>query len=161
MKRSVIIALSLLFTLAACVDETDRYTIPFAPVNFTVDLLGYDHKLNNALSYKVFTEKDRRVDSDRFGFAGLLVVAVVNGNTLSLFAYDLCCPYEDSKIIKVEPRSDGKAECPVCGSVYVTMDGNTSGHTMYGFGTPEKGPSSEALQSYRVILQNGVYHISN
>jgi nitrite reductase/ring-hydroxylating ferredoxin subunit len=141
------------------VDETDRYTIPFAPVSFTVDLLGQDHKLNIALSYKVFTEKDRRVDSDRFGFAVLLVVADVTGN--ALFAYDLCCPYEDSKIIKVKPRSDGKAECPECGSVYFTMYGSTSGNMMYGFGTPEKGPSSEALQSYRVILQNGVYHLSN
>ena len=151
MKSGVIIALSLLFTFAACVDETDRSTIPFAPVNFTVDLLGYDHILNNALSYKVFTEKDRRVDSDRFGFAGLLVVADVTGN--ALFAYDLCCPYEDSKIIKVEPRSDGKAECPECGSIF---------RTIFGLGTPESGPATEPLQIYRVLpLQEGAYQLTN
>jgi len=151
MKRSVIIALSLLLALAACVDETDRYTIPFAPVNFTVDLLGRDYELNKALSYKVFTEKDRRVDSDRFGFAGLLVVADVTGN--ALFAYDLCCPYEDSKIIKVEPRSDGKAECPECGSIF---------RTIFGLGTPESGPATEPLQIYRVLpLQEGAYQLTN
>jgi len=151
MKSGVIIALSLLFTFAACVDETDRSTIPFAPVNFTVDLLGYDHILNNALSYKVFTEKDRRVDSDRFGFAGLLVVADATGNTL--FAYDLCCPYEDSKSIKVLPGDEGKVKCPSCGSVFATM---------YGQGNVVSGPASQSLQRYRVIpLHPGVYRLSN
>lgn len=155
----LVIMLAGLFCFTGCTDETDEFTIPFAPVNFTIDLRSYDHILNNALSYKIFTEKDRRVDSDRFGYAGLLVVTDATGN--GIYAYDLCCPYEDDKHIRVEPRDDGKAKCPECGSVFVTMYGNTSGDIMSGFGTPERGPATEALQSYRVMRQNGVYRITN
>lgn len=134
-----------------CTDRTDEFTIPFAPVNYTIDLQGYDHELNNPLSYKIFTGKDRRLDTDRFGFAGLLVVADATGNTL--FAYDLCCPYEDNKEIIVIPVNDGRAHCPSCGSIFITH---------YGQGSVATGPASQPLQRYRVtLLYQGVFRIGH
>lgn len=153
MKR-FLSATFLFILILSCVDDTPRLTIPYAPVNFTVEPEGQDYTLREGMSYKVFTEPRR--DTDRLGYAGLLVVADATGR--NLFAYDLCCPYEDKKNIRVIPRADGKAECPGCNSVFVTM----FGYSGFGFGTPEKGPSKEPLQSYRVIsLQPDVYQITN
>ncbi|MDD2931948.1 MAG: hypothetical protein PHO39_09805, partial [Fermentimonas sp.] len=93
MKRCLL--LTILFILfLSCEDNTPRLTIPYAPVNFTVDLNSYDYSLRESLSFKIFTETERRFDSDRFGYSGLLIVADVTGSTI--YAYDLCCPYEDN-----------------------------------------------------------------
>ncbi len=151
MKRPVVVLLLLLLLFVACVDEAGEFTIPIAPVNFEIHLVSYDVELRNALAYKIFTEEARRRDTDRFGYAGLLVVTDAAGSTL--FAYDLCCPYEDNKNIKVVPVGDGKAECPSCGSVFVTM---------YGQGSVAQGPARQSLQRYRVIpIYQDTYRISN
>lgn len=151
MRRPVIVLLLLLLLCTACLDETERFTIPFAPVYFEVQLTSYDVELRNPMSFKVFTDAERRRDTDRFGYAGLLVVADMTGN--ALYAYDLCCPYEDNKSIRVVHGGNGKAECPSCGSVFVTM---------YGRGNVVEGPASQSLQSYRVIpLYQDTYRISN
>ncbi|HBT84419.1 MAG TPA: hypothetical protein DEB12_00730 [Porphyromonadaceae bacterium] len=155
MKRCLL--LTILFILfLSCEDNTPRLTIPYAPVNFTVDLNSYDYSLRESLSFKIFTETERRFDSDRFGYAGLLVVADVTGSTI--YAYDLCCPYEDNRNIKVEPTGDGKAICYECKSVFDIM----RGHSGLGFGTPVSGPSEEPLQSYLVYSSRpGVYEVVN
>ncbi len=153
MKKSLSIIFFLIFILT-CVDDTARLTIPYAPVNFTIDLNGYDHSLRDGMAYKVFTEP--RISSDRLGYAGLLAAADATGS--AVYVYDLCCPYEDDKNIRVIPRGDGKAECPKCNSVFITM----FGYDGFGFGTPETGPSKESLQSYHVISsQPGVYRVTN
>lgn len=151
MKRYFSIA--FLFLLS-CVDNTPRFTIPFAPVNFTIDLNAYDHSLREGMSYKIFT--DPRLSTDRLGYAGLLAVTDVTGS--NVFVYDLCCPYEDNRNVRIIPRGDGKAECPGCNSVFVTIYGQSG----LGFGTPEKGPSEEPLQSYQVYSSRpGVYEVVN
>lgn len=151
MRRPVVVLLLLLLLCTACVDEAEEFTIPIAPVNFEMHLASFDVELRNALAYKIFTEEARRRDTDRFGYAGLLVVADMTGNTL--YAYDLCCPYEDNKSISVVPGGNGKAECPSCGSVFVTM---------HGQGNVVKGPARQPLQRYRVIpTYQDTYRISN
>lgn len=156
-KRSVVFKLALVLflsmSLGACKDETPRATIPFAPVSFQIDLNGLDHPLKNALSYKTFTEQDRRSGEDRFGYSGVLVVSDATGT--SLYAYDLCCPHEKRRETKIVPNDDGTAECPVCGSMFVTL---------YGRGTVEKGPGTEPLQRYRVIplaVHPGMFQVVN
>ena len=50
---------------------------------------------------------------------------------------------------------NGKAVCPKCGSVFVTM---------YGLGSVESGPSAEPLQRYTVrkdFGREGVFVITN
>lgn len=151
MRKPGVAFLLLLLHFTACVDETEGFTIPYAPVNFEVHLESFDVELRNAMAYKVFTEAERRRDTDRFGYAGLLVVTDITGNTL--FAYDLCCPYEDNKNIRVIPGNDGKVKCTSCGSVFVTL---------YGQGNVVSGPAKQTLQRYQVIpLYQDTYRISN
>lgn len=140
-----------LLLFIGCTDESPRQTIPYAPVNVQIDLNGLDYTLRNPLSYKVFTEKDRRTDEERFGYSGVLVVSDAAG--AALYAYDLCCPHEKKREVRVVPEDNGTATCPTCGTVFVTL---------YGLGTPEKGPASRPLQCYRVIsTAPGVYRVIN
>lgn len=156
MKKALVKSFFLLLTLALfpfCEDESPRATIPFAPVRFQVDLNGMDHVLRNPLAFKLFTDQDRRTSEDRFGYSGVFLVSEVGGKTL--FAYDLCCPHEKSKEVRVVPSDDGTATCPACGSIFITM---------YGFGTVESGPSKEPLQQYRVYPipnQLGAFQVAN
>ena len=152
-RVNIICFLLLLFS---CTQEAPRYTVPVAPVHLRVDLHGYDFVLQNALSYKIYTEKERRFDDERFGFAGILVVSDVAGETL--YAYDLCCPYEDRREVTVDPeyegsgRYNGRVKCPVCGTVFVTM---------FGQGSVASGPSKEPLQRYSVVpLSDGRFQIT-
>lgn len=150
----IVLLLILFLPLSFCADEAPRSTIPFAPVNFLIDLNGLDHSLKSPLSYKIYTEQDRQSNEDRFGFSGLLVAAANTTETV-LYAYDLCCPHEKRRDIKVVPTGNGTAACPACGSTFVTM---------YGFGTVEEGPASEPLQKYHVLpfpSRLGTYRIIN
>ncbi len=153
MKR--IVFLLILLIGISCGNEAPRQTIPFAPVNFRVDPGGADHQLKNEQSYKIFTGNEAHPSSDRFGYAGVLVVTDAKA---ALHAFDLCCPHEDNKKIVVDPDYEGKGyngkvKCSSCGSVFVTM---------FGIGNVESGPSTEPLQRYSVILlQDGSYRVVN
>ena len=149
--------LLLLLWLPFCSDDAPRQTVPFAPVNFQLDLNGLDHSLKNSLSFKIFTEQDRRTDNDRFGYSGVLVISGMGVTTdvtgTNFYAYDLCCPHEKNRKSTIIPEEDGTATCATCGSEFVTM---------YGLGTPQKGPATESLQRYRVIpTQYGTYRVVN
>lgn len=149
--KKIAVVLSFFLLWISCADEVPRFTVPHAPVNFRVDVGGYDFELNGALGYKVFTPNDARTQLDRLGYGGLLLVR--DHQASALFAYDLSCPYEDQKHITVTPSADGKAVCKTCGSVFVTM---------YGLGSVESGPGKEPLQRYKVIPQsNQVFVITN
>lgn len=151
MKKICISLVLFIVAATSCVDETAPLTVPYALVSFRIDLNGSEYHLKTPLSFMTFTEEDRNLTSDRFGFAGLLVVSDATGN--AIYAYDLCCPYEDNKTVKVVPGYTGKAVCPNCGSVYITM---------YGLGSVESGPSMESLQRYSVVpLQSGSYSVRN
>jgi hypothetical protein len=150
MTKKLFATFLLLAMVLSCGEEAYRNTIPYARVNFIINLNGADHELNNLLAFKVYTDEDRRRNDDRMGYAGLLVVTGAEG---MLYAYDCCCPFEDSKEVRVEPDSNGTARCSHCGSIF---------RTIFGLGTPESGPATEPLQIYRVIdLQNGTFQIIN
>jgi nitrite reductase/ring-hydroxylating ferredoxin subunit len=151
MKRTAVILCMLVVVVLSCVDESSHLTIPYAPVSFRIELTGPDYLLRTPLSFITLSEKEQRLPTDRLGYAGLLVVSDATAN--AIYAYDLCCPYEDSKVIKVVPENNGSATCPQCKSVFVTM---------YGQGSVVSGPASESLQKYTVIpLQQGSYRIIN
>lgn len=162
MKVSGILLFVVLFVVTACEDEEAHLTVPFSPVSFRIDLNGRDYKLKAPLSFLLFTEKDRTLPSDRFGFGGLLVVSDAMGS--ALYAYDLSCPHEDSRGVQVVPADDGKAVCPSCGSVFITSFGYTNGDgSMVGFGSVDAGPATEPLQRYWVmpLRDEGSYRITN
>lgn len=139
----------LLLSILSCADEAPRFTVPYARVFFQVDVNGLDSDLS-FFDYKTFTQG--RTIGEYTGYGGLLIFRSVEG---AIYAYDLCCPHEDDKNIQVEPTDNGKAVCPKCGSVFVTM---------YGLGSVESGPSKEPLQSYTVRRnqnREGVFVITN
>jgi hypothetical protein len=147
--KKIISVLFSIVLLIACEKESAHQTIPFAPVNFTIDLNGADYQLKEPISSKVFYSK--RFESDRVGYAGLLIVSDDAGS--GIYAFDLCCPVECDRNIRVEPTDDGKAKCKVCGSVFVTM---------YGIGNVEQGPSKNMLQRYGVReVRPGVFNVLN
>ena len=150
MKRSALVLfITLLLWAVSCVDEASRFTVPYSRVFFRIDVNGLDSDLT-FFSHKTFVQG--RTVGEQTGYGGLLVFRTAEG---SVFAYDLCCPHEDSREIKVQPAADGKAVCPKCGSVFVTM---------YGLGSVESGPSAEPLQRYTVRTdfgREGVFVITN
>lgn len=163
MKKQIFFLL-LSNLLISCEENTPRSNIPYAPVSFTLQLNSYDNILNNPLTFKVFTEKNQRLPNDRFGYSGLLVVTNASGD--AIYAYDLCCPYEADKSVKIIPRSDGRSECKNCGSVFITIYGTRiNGQGMMGLGSAESGPAATArlsLRSYRVTpVQYSEFRIIN
>lgn len=163
--RKYILSLVFLYIISvSCEDKIPRNNIPDATVNFTLMLNSRDNILKNWLAHKIFTEKDRRLDSDRFGYGGLLVVTDNTGN--AIYAYDLSCPYEGDKSILVTPTDDGKAVCNECGSVFITIYGSKMpGRGMEGFGSSESGVAAKeniSLKSYNVLpLQYDEFKIIN
>lgn len=141
-----ILIISLLLSLFSCVKEEEIYTIPYAYVNFKININGLDSDLTH-FSYKTFTEG--RTIGESTGFAGLLIFRDSNGD---IFAFDLCCPHERSKDVRIVPSDNGEATCPICKRKYIFWTG--TGHCVQG-GSP--------LQKYAVYGSTiqGVYHIRN
>ena len=133
--RSVIL-LFITCLLLAC-DQPLISPVPSAPVYLEIKLDYDDSDLVPALAAKSFTKP--RLSVDRLGFGGVLVVHGASGE---FFAYDLACPYEVDRNVRVVPDDEGKARCPKCGSVYITL---------WGMGIPETQLVSKyPLRSYRI-----------
>lgn len=149
-KKIFILVFPVFISLQACNDEIYS-PIPSSPVNLTLDLRFEDSELNNVWACKRFTT--RRLETDRLGYGGILVINGVGENILlNLYAYDLACPVEVSKEIRIVPNDLGKATCPKCGTVYNIVN---------GIGASESG-NKVFLRSYPVSpLGNDRYRISN
>ena len=134
-----ILVICLLCCLGIACEENIISPIPYAPVNLVLDLGGIDNSLNGSLSYKEYIT--RRLDSDRLGYGGILLVNGLGSNPINLFAYDLACPNEVQRDIRIKPENTGlQATCPQCGAVFNIATG----------GAPESG-SKYWLKRYNVI----------
>ena len=152
MYRRFVILLFATGLLFAC-EQPIISPVPSAPVSLKIDLSYADSDLVPALAAKSFTEP--RLATDRLGFGGVLVVHGYNFNgVLDYLAYDLACPNEVDRNVRIVPDDGGKARCPKCGSVYVTM---------WGMGTPEAASVSKyPLRSYQVrSVGNNVFMVVN
>ena len=140
MYRRIVILLFTVGILSAC-DPLVTSPVPIAPVQLKIDLSYADSDLVPALAAKSFTQP--RLSTDRLGFGGILVVHGYNSNgALDYFAYDLACPHEVDRNVRIVPDDEGKARCPKCGSVFVTM---------WGMGIPEtQSVAQYPLRSFRV-----------
>jgi hypothetical protein len=155
MVKRIFISIFLAFiSLQSCDDEIIS-TIPYAPVSLTLDLKYEDSELRNPLIYKVFIKDsiNDRLASNRLGFGGILVINGRGENMLvNLFAYDLACPVEVNRNVRIKPNDLGEATCPQCGAVYMIANGS---------GAPISG-SENFLKTYRVSPQmNDRYSVSN
>ncbi len=150
MRRLIpVLLFAFLLSAVSCVDEASPFTVPYSRVFFRIDISGLDSDLT-IFGHKTFVQG--RTVGEQTGYGGLLIFRTTDDQ---LFAYDLCCPHEDNREIKVQPHVNGKAVCPKCGSVFVTM---------YGLGTVESGPSAEPLQRYTVrkdFSRDGVFVVTN
>lgn len=144
----------LAFSLAGC-DDSIRSSIPDYFVSLQLNLTStYPNFKNSTSQYLLF--ETRKFETDRIGFGGVLVCSGVGlddyGNTI-YYAFDMACPYEVNKDIKVYPiKNDlGKVACEKCGTVY---------DVGFGFGNPLTGPAKETLKRYRASLSGDILYIS-
>lgn len=147
MRKYAYIVCSVIASLAlfSCAKEQTHITIPYAPVYFKIDVVS--DKIG-FFDYAVF-EKPRLM-GEFTGYSGLLIFRNQDG---TIFAYDLCCPHEKNKDVKVEANNVGEAICPVCGSKYDIWT---------GLGNVKSGQARQPLQTYRVVpISEGVFRIQN
>lgn len=131
-----------------CEGASFNSSIPSYPVNIELNIAAeYPHFVpDNIMQYMTFTQG--RLLTDRVGYGGILVVTGLDAN---YHAFDLACPVECRRDIKVSV--DGMyAVCPKCGEQY---------EIFYGIGNPTKGISHEALRRYTCVVYNGVLRIRN
>jgi len=157
MKRILFL---LLFVCIAFSCEKEYYTtIPNAPVNVELWLETRDSKLNTSLAYDIITQP--RSALERLGFGGILVINGIGETLVNIYAYDLACPVEAQREIRVVPdnlssstaavKTAFTATCPKCGAVFTIADGT---------GAPQSG-SKHYLRSYKVTGSGTRYNIYN
>lgn len=148
MKKICILLLLTCFALSC--DEEYVSNIPYAPVNLELKLLSLDADLIPMLAYKTFTKK--RNETDRIGYGGILVVNGIGSGTRNLYAYDMACPVEGNRNIKITPNDIGEAHCERCGAKFSISN---------GLGSPISG-TSLGLKVYGVVNRgNDNYLVTN
>ena len=129
--------------LCACTDTEKNY-FPSYRVNLELDLTFEDKALNEQMAYKTYIvgQTSGLAASDMTGFGGVLVYHGLGG----IAAYDLACPYEMKRTVRIEVAEDGiKAVCPQCGSEFGIFE---------NAGAVLKGPATQGLKIYQTY-QNG------
>jgi len=86
--------------------------------------------------------------TNRLGYGGIIVCTGYDGE---YYAFDMSCPYEASRTVRVYPNDSGQAVCEKCGSVY------TLG---YGIGDPQSGPAKEMLKRYKATLNGYTLYVT-
>jgi nitrite reductase/ring-hydroxylating ferredoxin subunit len=158
--RNSIFSILLIYIVFSCKEEIYS-TIPTAPVSYKLNLNLYeaDARLNAGVgAYLCITQ--RRLETDRLGFGGLLVVNGIGTEVVNIYAYDLACPNEAVRNVSVIPEKTSEtgipaaitAKCPKCGAVFNIID---------GYGTPQSG-SKYYLRAYRVMktMNSGEYLVT-
>jgi len=148
MKRIVFL---LLFIGIAFSCEKQYYTsIPNTAVYIELWMDTRDSDLKANLAYKTITQP--RSALEKTGFGGILVINGMGENPINLFAYDLACPVEGQRTVRVVPDKSGvTATCPKCGAVFTIATGT---------GAPQSG-TKYFLKSYSVSGNGSQYTVYN
>ncbi|MDR2041324.1 MAG: (2Fe-2S)-binding protein [Tannerella sp.] len=102
-----------------------------------------DQILRTPGTSQTYTSKDINPNIQRVGFGGVLVVHAADDR---FYAFDLACPYEASRSVRVAPDANTiYAVCPKCGTKY---------DIAFGTGAPN-GVSRFYLKRYNVN-ENGL-----
>ena len=146
--------------------EKEYYTtIPNYEVLLELKLATLDFELNTNLAYKTITQPEAgRPGLSKFGYGGVLVINGFGESLVNLYAFDLACPEEAQRNIRVVPDNMSSsssavatattATCPKCGAVF---------NIAYGTGAPQSG-SKYYLRSYKVSgngMLNSTYTVHN
>lgn len=151
-------------------DDTYVSSIPDSRVYMELNLSSAEYnKLKTSLLYTIQFERELKSNSETgyvlvtaggtttrrllsvnegVGYSGMIILC---GFDYSVYSYDMCCPYEHKKSIKVRVSDTGKAICDSCKSIY---------DLGYGIGNPESGPSKESLRRYKTNQSGNYIYIS-
>jgi hypothetical protein len=144
-KKSCILFFIFSFFLSGC---NDNYvsSIPDYPVNLKLNLTTTYPTFKNSYNQYLLFEK-RVLETDRIGYGGIMVYTGFDG---TYYAWDMACPYEADKDIKVHPNELGQAICDSCKSVF---------ELGFGVGNPSSGPAKEVLKKYKTSLSGDVLYV--
>ncbi len=149
--KHISIILFFIFATFAC-DREEFSEIPYAQVFYDLSNEDMDHLL---ISPSFISITQPRYQTDKIGYGGLLVVHGIDiGPSFSYYAYDLSCPNEAKKNIRIKPDESGiTATCSTCGAKFNIAN---------GIGSPENNVTRYNLTRYNVIkLITGQYRVIN
>lgn len=153
MPQKIWIILFFVTSLISCADEEDKTSnIPQSAVSIDISYKN-EPEFDNPYYYKkYYTGKN----AEQAGYAGVLAITLYNSNGLvTLYAYDLCCPYEAPLKNELEVVEDNwTLKCPKCKSDY----------SLLNEGRPKSGPAADAgkrLRGYAVYKDAVFYRIRN
>lgn len=162
--RMLLITCSLL--ASACGNKANYSSVPHAPVFIQINLSTYHTQLLGPNANQCFTSDDINVqESNRdnyirsTGYGGILIHSVPSSDPNNItgvdyYAYDMTCPNEVDKNIRVYPEGypDNKyaayAVCEQCGSRF---DLNS-----FGMAASESNPSKENLKRHEAIRSGNI-----
>ena len=165
MRKYIFILASLCLALCAC-KKIDDETIPAMPVNIDLANIGYwtTYGVSGYGSFRYFNTETREPANFPFtahtytGFGGVVIICgfdFTTGDYNSVLAYDMACPVERQRDVRISINQDFKAVCPKCGSQYDVCE---------GAGAPTSGTALSrkiGLRRYSAIARNGGYVIVN
>lgn len=154
----------VVLAVSAC-EQVNNYRIPAVPVNIELSNQGlWDTYGVHAFGQRRYFIRDlHQPDNYSFtantytGFGGILLISGYYGGDYNVpLAYDLCCPVELKKDVRVVVDTENyQAVCPKCGSRFDVTEGQ---------GRPISGKALElnyGMQMYRVLPASlGGYVIS-
>lgn len=169
-KFKYIIIIQLFAAICFGCDDTVVSSVPDSRVYMELNLSTAEYnKLQSSLLYSIQFERELKSSSETgwvfvtsgttttkrqlsvtegVGYSGMIII---NGFDYNVYAYDMCCPKEHKKAIKVRISDTGKATCDSCKTVY---------DLGYGIGNPESGPSKEALRRYKTMVSGTTLYIT-
>lgn len=147
---ALLLTVTALTGLTAC-DNTEENRIPPYPVRITFVTPGdwTVYGVHGALDYVYFT-KSNPVQPANYpytmltetGFGGVLLVGDILGQPR---AYDLACPVEAQRDVRIFVNERSVGQCPKCGSTYEVFE---LGNAISG----EAAQHGYSLRSYRVSV---------
>ena len=145
-KRHCIVITLLTLVLCSCGNEINvEHPVPNAPVECTINIMR-DAPLLDIIGNSFVI--DRPLNTNQYiGYSGLVIV---HGLDDMFYAFDLCCPHEHQRNIRVKCDMIS-AHCDQCGTTY---------DIGFGTGIPSKGPSQFPLRRYTVTPSGYNLHIT-
>ena len=141
LKISFLILFGLLFS--ACGNTSRCSSVPSEPVFIELNLLieGHRHLNNQAFQNIYFTERNRSIGVEHVGYGGVLITTFLGSSGVQYAAFDMTCPYEMDRNVRVFPISGFAAECSSCGSRFDLSN---------GLGMLTQGPAREHLRPLNI-----------
>lgn len=158
MKLYYCLVVLLLCSLIACERVYVETPVPSAPVHVSINILrdapildvqgGFvvmhdtivaEHRMKATSMGGATDVISQYIYEEYLGYAGIVVFRSFSGN---IVAFDLCCPNELKRDVRVEPNMAGSAICPVCKTQY---------DIGFGSGYVTEGQSKFPLKQYTVL----------